>query len=106
MTARLRRKLAAVPARFAGGLDRIENAAVAGAAAQVAVERFRHGRAIVGLSAIDQGGGADDDAGDAEAALHAALEEEGLAQHSTRFFRKPLDRRHLAAVHLLGLALA
>ena len=51
MAARLgARQDAAVPARLAGGLNRIENPAVAGAAAEVAVERLRDRVAVAGLA--------------------------------------------------------
>jgi hypothetical protein len=105
MTSRLRaRKRAAVPARLARSLNRVENAAVAGTAAQMAVQRFRDRVAVVRLPAIDQRRRADDDAGDTEAALHAAFEEECLAEHPPRFFGQAFDRNDVAAVHLLGLA--
>src|SRR4029077_3150417 len=93
MTSRLRaRKRAAVPARLARSLNRVENAAVAGTAAQMAVERFRDRVAVVRLPAIDQRRRADDDAGDTEAALHAAFEEECFAEHPPRFFGQAFDR--------------
>src|SRR4029077_14040014 len=73
-------------------------------AAQMAVERFRDRVAVVRLPAIDQRRRADDDAGDTEAALHAAFEEECFAEPPPRFFGQAFDRDDVAAVHLLGLA--
>ena len=73
MAPRLVRQLPAVALRLTRGLDRVDDPAIPGAAADVAVERFRDRAAVVGLAVLNQRRGADDDAGDAEAALHARL---------------------------------
>ena len=81
MPARLRaRQAPAVLARLAGRLNRVDDPPVARAAAQMAVERLRDRVAVVGLPVLNQRRRADDDAGDAEAALHAALEHERFAR--------------------------
>src|SRR5262245_42241089 len=98
MPARLAaRQRAAVLAGLTRGLNRIQDAAVTRAPAQMAVERLRDGRAVVGLPAFDQRRRPDDDARDAEAALHAAFEKKRFADGPTRLVRQALDRHDIPA---------
>ncbi len=69
----LPRQRPAILHRLTGGLNRVDDPSVPGAAADVAVERLRDRVAVVGLPLLDQVRCADDDAWDAEAALNAAL---------------------------------
>src|SRR5207244_3807539 len=70
------RKTPAVLARVGSRLNRIDDASVPRAAAQMTVERFGDHVAVRRLIAIDQRRSADENAGDAEAALHAQHLEE------------------------------
>ena len=92
--------------RFASRLNRIDDPAVAGAPAQMAVERLGDGLAIAGPTVLDERRGAHDDAGNAEAALHGAFEHERLAQHAACLLGKPFERRDGMAGHLFRLAQA
>ena len=94
------RQAPAVPAGFAGGLNRVDDPSVAGAAAQMPVECLRDHAAIVGHALPHQRRGADDDPGDAEPALHAAFEHKRFAQHAARVVRKALDGDDVMAGHL------
>lgn len=91
---------------FAGGLNGVDDASVAGTAAQMSGEGLGHGIAVLGGALLHQRGGAHDDAGDTEATLHRPLVHEGFTQHAAHVFRHALQRDHLAALHLLGLAQA
>jgi hypothetical protein len=97
---------AAVVPRFARRLNRIDDAAVAGAPAQMAVERLGDDVAIRRLAVLDERGGAHHDAGNAEAALHAAFEHERFRQDAAHVAGHALERDHAAPGHLLRLAQA
>ena len=58
---------------------------------------------IVGLALLDERRRADDDARDAEAALHAALEDERFADDAPRLLGQAFERDDVVAVHLLRL---
>ena len=70
------------------------------------VERLGDGGAIGGLALLDERRRADDDAGNAEAALDAALEDERVAHPLADVFRQPFERDHVAALGLLGFSQA
>src|SRR5919204_4305053 len=103
MATRLSRQLAAVAHRLPRRLNRIDDPAVSGATADVTVERFPDRFAVVALPLLDQMGGADDNAGNAEAALDATLEHEGFADDSPDFRREPFERPDVMAGRLFRL---
>src|SRR4051812_47705339 len=82
MAARLGRQRAAVVHRLTRRLDRIDDPAISRAAADVAVERFLDRLAIVRLALLNEVCGADHNAGNAEAALDTAFENERFANDS------------------------
>src|SRR6187549_1039386 len=69
------REPSAVARRITGGLNRVDDPAVAGAAAEMTVEGFRDRAAIVRPAVLHQRRGADENPRDAEPALHAAFED-------------------------------
>src|SRR5437773_655536 len=103
---RLVRQRPAVVQRLSRCLNRVDDAAVAGAPADMSVERLLDRLAIARLPLLDQVRGADDDARDAETALNAAFEDEGVADDSPRSFRERLQCRDVVSRHLLRLAQA
>jgi hypothetical protein len=72
----------------------------------VAVERLGDRIAVASLAVFDQRRGADDDARDAEAALHAAFEHERVGDDPAGLVRNAVERHDLMPVHLLRLAQA
>src|SRR5262245_2737059 len=104
MAARLARQLAAVAHRLAGRLNRVDDAPVPGAAADVSVQRLPDRLAIVALPLFDEMRGADDDARDTEATLNAAFEHERLADDLPGSVGKPVDGLDFVASHLLRLS--
>ena len=98
------RQPSAVGVRFARCLNRIDDAAVPGAATDMAIERLGHRAPIRRASLVDERRGADDDAGNAEAALDAAFEDERVANRAAQLFGQSFDRDDVAAFHLLGFA--
>jgi hypothetical protein len=68
------------------------------------VERLGHGRPIRRVPLLDQRCRADDDARNAEAALHTALEHERLADRSAHVVRQSFDGHHVASTRLFRLA--
>jgi len=99
------RRLAVVP----GGtrrLNGVDDPSVSGAAANVAGERLRDGFAVIGAPLLQQQRRTHQDAWNAEAALNAALDGEGFAQHPAHFFVGALERDHLVAFHQLRFAQA
>src|SRR5512138_1813187 len=104
MAARLARQLAAVAHRLAGRLNRVDDAPVSGAAADVAVKRLSNRLAVVALPLLDEMRGADDDARYAEAALDAAFEHERFADDPPGSLGKPIDGLDIMAGHLLRLS--
>src|SRR5206468_9075861 len=104
VSACLRSSLArAILADLTGRLDGVEDPAVPGAAAQMTVERFRHGLAIGRLAALDQRRRANDDSRDAESALHAALEHERVADRAAPRFGDTLERDDMMSVRVFRL---
>src|SRR5439155_13649942 len=100
------RQSSAVRVRLAGRLNRIDDAAVSGAATDMAVERFGHHATVRRALLLDERCRADDDARNAEAALHAPFEDERVADRSAHPVRQSLDRHDVAAVRLFRLAQA
>src|SRR5712691_153241 len=103
MAPRLGGQRAAVLQRVARGLNRVDDAPVARAAADVAVERLRDRLAIAGLALLNQRRRPDDNAGNAEAALDAAFKDERFADDAPHLLGHPLERGDLVAGHLLRL---
>ena len=94
------RQASAVVAGVAGSLNRVEDPAVAGTAAQMPVEGFGDRVSIACLSVLDQRRGTDENSRNAEPALHAAFEHERFAQDTPRVIRKAFDGDHVVPVHL------
>src|SRR5215467_5132880 len=94
----LARQTTAVPASFTCRLNRIENPPVARATAHVPVECLCDQAPIVRLSALDERRRADQNARNAEPALHAAFEQKGFAQPAARGVRESFDRRDAVTV--------
>src|SRR5215813_9019460 len=103
MPAWLRGQLATVAHRLAGGLNRVDDAPISGAAADVSVQRLPDRLAVVALPLLDEMRGADDDAGDTEPALNAAFEHECFADDSPGSLRKGVHRPDVVPRHLLRL---
>jgi len=72
--------LGALPRRLTGGLDRVDDAVVAGAAAEMTGEAFADAGRVAGQVHVQQVGGADGDTGGAKAALNRALTYEGVGE--------------------------
>ena len=70
----------------------------------MSVERLCDGSSIAGLALLDQRCRADDDPGDAKAALNAALEDERIAHPLADVLRQPFESHDVATLCLLGLA--
>jgi hypothetical protein len=96
----------AVPPRFAGGLDRVDDAVVPGAPAEVAGKSPFNARPILGQLLVDEVGRPHGDAWGAKAALHRALTDKGVGQQLALALRESLEGHHLAVVSLLGIQLA
>ncbi len=69
----------------------------------MAVERLGNGVTVVRLAALDQRRGANGNAWNAEAALDAALEDEGLGNRRAGGLRQTLERDDVVARHLFWL---
>ena len=100
------RQVAAVGARFAGGLDRVDDPPVPGAAAQMSIESLGDRVSIRGPVMIDERRGADDDARNAEPALHAAFQHERVTQHATGRVGQTLGRHYVVTLDLLRFSQA
>src|ERR1044071_8221569 len=96
-------QLAGVMYRLARRLNRVDDAAISGAAADVSVQGFSDRLTVVALSLLDEMRRANDDARDAEATLNAAFEDECFADDSPRSLRKAFDRADDVPRHLLRL---
>ena len=96
-------KAPAVRCRFASRLNGIDDSAVPGAPAQMAVERFGDRLAIAGPAVVDERRGAHDDSGNAEAALDGAFEDERFADHAAGLVGKAFERGDVVPGHLLRL---
>ncbi len=83
-----------------GKLDRVDDAVVAGAAAEVAGEGLLHAITVVGEAAIDEMGGPHGDARSAETALDRAGADKALGQELPLVLGKPLEGRDVAAGNL------
>ena len=92
-----------VLAGVAGSLNRVDDAAVSRAAAQVAIQRFGDRLTIVCPIVLDERCRTDEDSRNAESTLHAALEHERFAEHAPGLVWKPFERAHFVTVHLFGL---
>src|SRR5262245_26986985 len=88
---------------FAGRFDGVEDSTVSRTSAQVPVERLGDRRSISGLSLFHQRGCTDHDAGNAEAALDSAFEDEGIAHPLANILRQAFERDDLPSLGLLGL---
>ena len=88
------------------GLNRVDDAPIPGAAAEMPVERLGDHRAIAGLSLLHQGRGTHDDARDAEATLDAALEDEGVAHPLAYVLGQAFERHDRAPFGLLRFSQA
>ena len=97
------RDTAAVGDGFTGRLNGVDDSPVAGTAAEVPVEGLGDGCPVACFSLVDERCRAYDDARNAEAALDAALEDEGLAHQPARVLGKSFEGDHLVAVDLVGL---
>src|SRR5207244_12373087 len=97
------RQRCAIGVSLARRLNRIDDAAVPGAATDMAIERLGHRVPIRRASLLDERRGADDDAGNAEAALDAAFEDERVANRGAHLFGQSFYRDDVAPLHLLGL---
>ncbi len=107
-----------VPPRFVAGhllvvlpgftrrLNGIDDARVAGAAAKMAVERFRDFFAVPGAVVLQQPGCPDHNAGNAKTALHCAFQQERLAQYATHVLGHAFERHYLVTRHVFRLAQA
>ncbi len=100
------RQVSAVHAGFASRLNRVDDPAVPRAATQMTVEGLGNGRPVSGAPMLHQRRRADENPRDAESALHASFEHERLAQDAACVIGKTLDRDHVVALHLFGLAQA
>src|SRR4030095_7590521 len=96
-------QLTAVAHRLASRLNRVDDAAVSGAAATVSVQRLSDRFAVVALPLLDEMRGSDDDARDAEPTLNAAFENKCFADDSPGFFGKVVHRPDIVPRHLLRL---
>src|SRR5262245_12579762 len=104
MAARLARQLATVAQCLAGGLNRVDDPAVSGAAADMSVERLSNRLAVAALPLFHEMRGANDNARDTEATLNAAFEHERLADDLPGSLGKPVDGLDVVAGHLLRLS--
>jgi hypothetical protein len=92
--------------RLAGDLDRVDDAVVSGAAAEMAGESPGHPFAIPGQVLVDQVDRTHGDARRAEAALDCALPNEGVGEELALALWKALEGHDLSAVRLGGVQLA
>src|SRR5262245_56407077 len=106
MPSRLVGQLAAVAHRLARRLNRVDDAPVTSAAADMSIQRLSDRLAVVALPLLDKMRGADNDARDAEATLNAAFENECFADDSPRSLRKAFHRPDVVSRHLLRLSQA
>src|ERR1700676_2796099 len=97
--------LAVVPG-FPRGLNGVDDSSVAGATADMTGEGLRDGFAIIRAALLEQQRRAHQDAGNAEAALHAALDGKRFTQHAAHLFVGALEGDDLVAFHLFRLAQA
>ena len=103
VAARLIRQAPAAAGRLPGRLNRIDDASVAGAAAQMAVERLGDRTAVAAFTMLDQRRSPNDDPRYTETALHPAFEDERFPDDAARLFRHAFERDNVVPLHLFRL---